>query len=444
MEMMNLQLLQPFVVAIVLGAVIGFERTFASRMDHETPDYLGGIRTYSLVALFGSLMSFLGNNYAKELLYLGYSAIIIMTAVSYYIDFSKHNESGITTEVSMLICFTVGVIIERNQLVLALFITIITAVVLHMKSYLHRLADMVEQEDIRATLKFAIITFIILLFDPDFTILLREVGIFNGAVFDRFPGLGEVKVVNPYTVWLMVVLVSAIGFTGYIAIKILGQRKGIGLSGLLGGLASSTATTVAFSKRSRETGDAGSAYPYALAVILACSTMFPRVLLEVLIINPALLGKLIMVMGSMAGAGFLFCFVLWKKIGQGRGEEVPYKNPFNISLALKFAVVFAVIVFISRIAEVLFGNSGIYAISVLTGLSDVDPMTLTMSQISRDDPSKLDQATIAITLAAFANTFMKGAMAVILGSKNFKKIVIAGFGIILLTGTLVLIAVSVI
>jgi len=444
MEMMNLQLLQPFVVTIVLGAVIGFERTFASRMDHETPDYLGGIRTYSLVALFGSLMSFLGSNYAKELLYLGYSAIIIMTAVSYYIDFSKHNESGITTEVSMLICFTVGVIIERNQLVLALFITIITAVVLHMKSYLHRLADMVEQEDIRATLKFAIITFIILLFDPDFTILLREVGIFNGAVLDRFPGLGEVKVVNPYTVWLMVVLVSAIGFTGYIAIKILGQRKGIGLSGLLGGLASSTATTVAFSKRSREIGDAGTAYPYALAVILACSTMFPRVLLEVLVINPALLGKLIMVMGSMAGAGFLFCFVLWKKIGKGRGEEVPYKNPFNISLAFKFAVVFAVIVFVSRIAEVLFGNSGIYAISVLTGLSDVDPMTLTMSQISRDDPSKLDQATIAITLAAFANTFMKGAMAVILGSKGFKKIVIAGFGIILLTGTLVLIAVSVI
>ncbi len=438
MEMMKLHLLQPFVIALFLGALLGFERTFASRMDHETTDFLGGIRTYSLVALFGSLMTFLGDHYAHELLYLGFAAIIAMTVISYFLSFSKHNEGGITTEVSMLICFTIGVITQKNQLVLALFIAIITAVVLHLKDYLHRLGALVEKDDIRATLIFAIITFIILLFDPDFTVLLQDIGMLNSAVFERFPGLSDVQVVNPYTVWIMVVLVSAIGFTGYIAIKILGHKKGIGLTGLLGGLASSTATTVTFSRRSREGGENGSAYPYALAVILACSTMFPRVLLEVLIINPLLLGNLVVVMGSMALAGFIFCFVLWKKSGKEKNEEVAYQNPFNISLAVKFGVIFAVIVFISRIAEVLFGDSGIYIISVLTGLSDVDPMTLTMSQISRDDPSKLSQATIAITLAAFANTAMKGAMAVFLGSKKFKKIVLLGFGIVLLAGALAL------
>jgi uncharacterized membrane protein (DUF4010 family) len=438
MEMMNLHLLQPFIIALFLGALLGLERTFASRMDHETPDFLGGIRTYSLVSLFGSVMSFLGDLYAKEVLLLGFVAIIGMTMISYYLAFSKYNEGGITTEVSMLICFTVGVITQKNLLVLSLFITIITAVVLHLKEYLHRLSDMVEKDDIRATLVFAIITFIILLFDPDFTVLLKDVGMLGSGFFERYPGLEEEKVVNPYTVWLMVVLVSAIGFSGYIAIKILGPRKGIGLSGFLGGLVSSTATTVTFSKRSRECGDQGSSLSYAMAVILACSTMFPRVLLEVLVINPDLLGSLAAVMGSMAAAGFIFCFVLWKKSGDEKGDEVKYQNPFSISLALKFAVVFAAIVFISRVAEVSFGDGGIYAISVITGFSDVDPMTLTMSQISRDDPSKLNQAAIAITLAAFANTFMKGAMAVILGSKRFRKIVLLGFGIILLAGALAL------
>jgi uncharacterized membrane protein (DUF4010 family) len=442
MEMMNLNLLQPFIIALFLGALLGLERTFASRMDHEVADFLGGIRTYSLVSLFGSVMSFLGDHYAMELLFLGFIAIIGMTIISYYLAFSKHNEGGITTEVSMLICFTVGVITQKNQLVLALFITIVTAVILHLKEYLHRLADMIEKEDIRATLIFAIITFIILLFDPDFTILLKDIGILSSGIIERFPGLEVVKVVNPYTVWLMVVLVSAIGFTGYIAIKILGSRKGIGLSGFLGGLASSTATTVTFSKRSKECGDRGSPLPYAMAIILACSTMFPRVMVEVLVINPELLGSLAVVMGSMSAAGFIFCFFIWKKSGNEKGEEVEYRNPFSISLAIKFAVIFAVIVFISRLAEVMFGDSGIYAISVITGLSDVDPMTLTMSQISRDDPSKLNQATIAITLAVFANTVMKGAMAVILGSKGLRKIVLLGFGIILLAGAVALAVVN--
>lgn len=442
MEMMNLQLLQPFVIALFLGALLGFERTFASRTDHETADFLGGIRTYSLLSLFGSVVSFLGDHYAKEILFLGFFAIIAMTLISYYLSYSKHNEGGITTEISLLICFIVGVITQKDQLVLALFIAIITAVVLHLKDYLHRLGAMVEKDDIRATLIFAIITFIILLFDPDFTILLKDIGILGSGILERFPGLGDVKVVNLYTVWIMVVLVSAIGFSGYIAIKILGHRKGIGLTGLLGGLASSTATTVTFSRRSRECGEKGSPVPYAMAVILACSTMFPRVLLEVLIINSALLVNLIAVMGSMAIAGFMFCFILWKKSVRETSEEVPYRNPFSIGLAVKFAVIFAVIVFISRLSEVLFGDSGVYAISVLTGLSDVDPMTLTMSQISRDDPTKITQATIAITLAAFANTAMKAAMAVILGSKGFRKLVLLGFGIIMAAGALTLIVVN--
>jgi uncharacterized membrane protein (DUF4010 family) len=433
MDMAYLNLLQPFIIALVLGAVLGFERTYASRVNS---DFLGGIRTYSLVSLLGSLSSFLSDKFFPEILLISMLGIVAMTVVSYYISFSKHNEGGITTEVSMLICFIIGVIVQKNFLVLALFISIITAAVLHLKEYLHRMSDRMEKDDIQATLKFAVITFIIIIFDPDYTFFMKDVG-FPGGLFEQFPGLADVKMINPYTVWLMVVLISGIGFSGYIAIKILGARKGIGLTGLLGGIVSSTATTMTFSRRSRD-DDAGH-LSYALAVILACSTMFPRILLEVFVINAALVRGLGVVMGMMASAGFLFCLVIWKKSGKEKGEEIPHRNPFNILPAFKFGLIFAVIVLIARISEVIAGDSGVYIISVLTGLSDVDPITLTMSQISRDDPSKLNQATVAITLAAFTNTAMKAGLACFLGSKRFRLTVLIGFGVILCAGVLGLI-----
>jgi uncharacterized membrane protein (DUF4010 family) len=431
MEMTYLNLLQPFVIALVLGAVLGFERTYASRIDREKSDFLGGIRTYSLVSLLGALAAFLSEKFIPEILLVALVGIVAMTVVSYYISFNKHNEGGITTEVSMIICFIIGIIVQKNLLVLALFIAIITAAVLHLKEYLHRISDRMEKDDIQATLKFAVITFIIIMFDPDYTFFLKDLG-FLGGLLENFPGLADVKMINPYTVWLMVVLVSGIGFSGYIAIKFLGARRGIGLTGLLGGIVSSTATTMTFSRRSRDV-DTGH-FSYALAVILACSTMFPRILLEVLVVNAGLVRGLGVVMGMMALAGLLFCLVIWKKSGKEQGPEIEHRNPFNIIPAVKFGIIFAVIVFIARVSEVMAGDSGFYAVSVLTGLSDVDPITLTMSQISRDDPTKLHQATIAITLAAFSNTIMKAGIACFLGSKRFRYTVLLGFGVILCAG----------
>jgi uncharacterized membrane protein (DUF4010 family) len=434
MEMINLTLLQPFIIAIFLGALLGFERSYTSRMEHEALDFIGGIRTYALVSLFGALASFLGEKISQELLPIAFGGIIILVAVSYFISYFKHDESGITTEISVLICFIIGVTVQKNHLVLALFIAIVSTAILYLKRYMNRLGEKVENEDIRGTLLFAIITFIILVFDPDYNFYVKDIGALGSGIFEQYPEVANVKVINPYTVWLMVVLISAISFTGYIAIKILGSRKGIGLTGFLGGLASSTATTVTFSKRSSTTGHENLHVPYALAVLLACSTMFPRIIVEVLVINPGLAPKLFIVMGLMMIAGFSFCFILWKKSGEKKVSDVSLTNPFNIMPAVKFGIIFALIIFIARITEVLAGDSGVYIISVLTGLSDVDPITLTMSKISRDDPSKLSQATVAITLAAFSNTLMKAGMAFFLGSKQFRKTVLIGFSITIFAG----------
>lgn len=431
--MINIELLQPFAVALMLGALLGFERAFTSKLYVDPDDVLGGIRTFSLVALFGCVAAFLDAQIGHGILLASYLGVIMLTSLSYAISYYKQNERGITTEISLMLTFSIGVIVQLKMFTLAAAIAITAAIVLYLKGTTRNLTQRLESDDIRAVLKFAIITFVVLpLFDPAFSLSLGDVTPLRGFFERLSPALTTIELINPHTVWLMVVLISGIGFTGYIATKLLGSRKGIGLTGLLGGLVSSTATTLEFSKRSRDAESLS--LPFALAVLLACSTMFPRVLVEVLIINPALLGSLAVTMGFMAVAGAGVSFVLWKKSGSEKTEEVPLKNPFNIMPAVKFGLLYAGIVLLARIMEAMAGQNGLYAVSVLTGLTDVDAITLTMSQISRQDPSKSGQASVAITLAAFSNTIMKGLLAASIGSARLRKTAIAGFGIILLAG----------
>jgi len=327
----------------------------------------------------------------------------------------------------------IGVVVHMGHFTLATFITIIVAVMLYLKETLQNMTKRVESDDIRAVLKFALITFVVLpLFDPAFSLKLKDFEFFRLSIPDTYTALMNIELVNPHTVWLMVVLISGIGFTGYVAIKILGSRKGTGLTGFLGGLVSSTATTMTFSKRSKE--EEKLSLSFSLAIILACSVMFPRVLVEVLVINARLLPTLAVPIGMMAAGGFIVSLIIWKRTENETTEEVPLKNPFNIMPAVKFGLFYAIIVLVTKLASTFAGDSGMYIVSVISGLTDVDAITLTMSQISSQDPSKLGQATVAITLAAFSNTLMKGGLAIALGSSGLKKIVIIAFGIIILSG----------
>ncbi len=393
---------------------------------------MGGIRTFSLVGLLGCLAAYLEAMFSQGILLVILAAVIVLTAIQYFISFSKNNERGITTEISIIICFIVGILVQRKLVIQATFITVMVTVVLYLREYITKLNRKIESEDIRAVIKFTIITFVILpLFDPNFAVYVKDLGL---SIFNKFPALQKIEVFRPYTVWMMVVLISGIGFIGYLAIKILGSRKGIGLTGFLGGLVSSTATTVTFSKRSKS--NAILSMSFALAVLLACSTMFPRILVEVAIVNPKLLPSLSVTISLMAVAGFIFCFILWKKTKKEISDEVPLVNPFEILPAVKFGLLYAAIVFVSRLVSETAGSNGVYIVSILSGLTDVDAITLSMSQIAKTDPSKMGQASIAITLAAFSNTIMKAGMAIFLGAKKFRIYIVAGFSGILIFGVI--------
>jgi len=431
--MLNLQIFQPFVVALILGSLLGFERAFSVKMEDNREDVFAGIRTFSLIALLGCIAAYLDRELVSGILLLSFAAIIVITAVSYYISFFKHNDRGITTEVSIFICFSIGVMVQMGNVQVATFITILVAIILYLKKTTDDLSRRIEAEDIRAVLKFAIVTFVILpIFDPKFHLTLGDIGPVHRLFEINAPGLLAIELVNPHTVWLMVVLISAISFTGYFAIKLLGSRKGVGLTGLMGGIVSSTATTMEFSRRSRL--NTNQYLPFSLAIVLACTIMFPRILVEVLVVNASLVPSLSITMGFMAVTGIVISLVLWRKTGRESTEEVPLKNPFSIIPALQFGILYAIIVFLARFMSEVAGDSGVYIVSVLSGLTDVDAITLSMSQLSKQDPTKLNQATIAITLAAFSNTIMKAIIAASIGTKELRKVIFIGFTIIIAAG----------
>lgn len=431
---MNFNLFQPFFLSLFLGALLGFERSFTHRGESKGEDLVGGIRTYSLISLAGCISSFIDSSARPGFLIAAFCSVAGLVLIVYWVSFYRDNERGLTTEISILLCFTLGVLVQKGYVALSASITVIIMLMLYLKEYMENLSGRIEREDILAVIKFAIITFVILpVFDPGFSILLKDLTGPSLPLYTAYPALADMPLISPRNVWLMVVLISGIGFTGYIAIKLLGSRKGIGLTGFLGGLVSSTATTITFAKRSAT--EKGLSLSFSLAVLLACSTMFPRILVEVAVVNASLLKHLAITLGAMALAGFTVCFIIWRITGKEKTDDVPLANPFSITPAVKFGLLYAGIVLMTRFISVVAGDSGVYIVSILSGMTDVDAITLTMSNLSKQDPSKLGQAAVAVTLAAFSNTMMKGIMAYAIGSGNFRKGVVAGFAAIIAAGT---------
>jgi uncharacterized membrane protein (DUF4010 family) len=249
--------------------------------------------------------------------------------------------------------------------------------------------------------------------------------------------VGPFNVVNPFQVWLLVVLVSGISFLGYILIKVRGSVQGVGITGLLGGLVSSTATTVSFAGRSVETPQLSRIL--LLGILLASAVMFPRILVEVAVVYSPLLGLVAFPLTVM----LLVCVALVvyvhlrqrDRMDEGR-EEVKLSNPLRLSTAITFAIAFAVVLILVRGANEYFGVAGVYVTSALAGIVGVDAITLTASELASSAQIGPGVAATAIILAALVNTAAKAIFAISLGSKELRRPVLITFSIVLLAGIL--------
>ena len=400
--MIELNTAWQFGVALGLGMLIGLERE-RTRGEERT---FAGVRTFSLLALLGATSVYAGQQAGLPwIVGLVFLAVVVLVAVAYYVT-ARAGSIGVTTEVSALATFFIGSLCAWDQVGIAGAVAVAVMLLLALKGWLHNLAKRIEPADVEATLKFAIITLIVLPLVPNTNF-----------------GPEGLEVINPYKTWLMVVLIAGLNFFGYILVKVVGREHGLGITGLLGGLVSSTAVTLSFSQRSRTEPDL--APVLALAILLAWTVMFFRVVVEVGVVNIPLAKDLALGMLVMGVVSLVICYLLWRRGRSSEKAEVETgHNPFELGDAIKFGALFAVVIFVAKAAQVYFGDTGLYLAGALAGLTDVDAIALSMANLAQQDPASSAAAARTIVIAVISNTMVKCGMAIWLGAPSMRRTMI--------------------
>lgn len=395
----TLEFFQQLGLTLLMGSLIGLER----ERNHQKGSLheFGGIRTMVLVSMLGFLVYRIF--FATPLVFMVFTgAYLLLLIASYVVSSYQNKNSGATTEIAGVFAYFIGILVGMNQNLYATIITLILVLILYFKVPLHDFAHRVGKEEFYDTIKFIVVVFVVLPLLPD-------------------ANYGPLEVLNPYDIWLVVVLISSISFASYIAIKTMGPKKGIGLSGFLGGFISSTAVSMSFSTLSKK--NLKVVNPFIFAILIASSAMFIRILVTVSILNPTLVSYVHGPLLSMAVTGFLFCAYFWfKKRGQPvetmNTETLNLKSPFQLTSAVQFALLFASMIFISKFAVTYFGNNGIYLTSFLSGIVDVDAISVSMAHLSSEGTISLTTAGIGITIAAMTNTLSKAMIVLFFGSRQ--------------------------
>ncbi len=388
------KLYQPYLLSLILGALVGIEREYKKQRE-GTPTF-GGIRTFILIALLGTLSSHLAQAYGAPVIYISIVALtLLLTAAQFF-----EKLPGLTSEVAAIVVFFIGVLCFHEEYQLASTISVATLFILSFKEQMHDFVKHLSLEDLFAFLKFAAVTVIIYPLLPDKT--------FYG--------------VNPKEVWMMVMIISTIDFLGYVLTKIAGE-KGVLITGFIGGLVSSTAVTATFSPLARISPHL--IPEYAAGIVGASAIMFPRMTFLASIINFDFAKFLFIPSITAFLLGALFAYRL--STNRKDRAKVEVKNPFELSTAIKFGLFYALILFLSRNAIKRFGDYGLYAVGALSGLSDVDAITLSVSKLFSSNEVTLIAGIIAVLLSAAVNTVFKWFLTISMGSRELFKAVTPGF-----------------
>jgi uncharacterized membrane protein (DUF4010 family) len=405
--MTQLVLFYRFGAALAIGVLVGLQREYAYGGPEE--ELFAGVRTFTLISLLGCTAALMADELASPWGMVSVLASVgILIAAAYFVGALRHEGLGLTTEIATLLTFSAGALCYWDHLPLAAAVGVATTVLLSLKPEMHAFAQRITREDVYATLKFAVITVIVLPVLPD-----------------QGYGPPPLNVVNPHEIWLMVVLISGISFLGYVLIKAVGPRQGISLTGLLGGIVSSTPVTWSFSQRSQEEEEL--ARPFALAITVAWAITYLRVLVEVATLNARLLSMLWPPMAAASAVGLGYGGYLYLSQRPREQREVPFTNPFELGTALQFGLLYAVVLVISKAADVYAGDTGVYLSSFISGLPDVDAVTLSMAQLTQGEGGlSVRTGARAVVIGAMANTLAKAGIVVVTGSRELRRAILPG------------------
>ena len=382
-------------VALAIGLLIGLERGWQKR-DAQEGGRVAGVRTYGLIGLLGGGSALLAEqigSLAMGLTFLGLTGVL--TTV-YVVNLSRGNDVGITSLVAGLLTFVLGALAAMGEVAVASATAVITTLLLSYKPLLHRWVSALEDKELHAGIKLLLISVVLLPILPN-------------------EGYGPWQVLNPYVIWWMVVLIAAISFVGYFAIKIGGARRGTVFTGLFGGLASSTALTLHFSRMTRR--DPALAPMLATGILLACGTMFPRMLLVATVLNHVIFKPLLIPAVVMALLTYLPALLYWRsQLRQPASAASPLKNPLELKTAISFGLLLALVMLLGKALQDWFGEAGVLALAAASGIADVDAITLSLARMSQEELA-INVAVTGVVIAASVNCLVKAGMATVIGGR---------------------------
>ena len=382
-------------LSLAVGLIVGLERGWHDRTAAEGTR-LAGVRTFGLIGLLGGLSGLLAASFGVAMLGFSYLGFAMLMVIAHAAEARDSKDYGVTTLIAALITFSLGALSFHGERVTASAGAVVTAVLLSLKPVLHGWLKRIEAAELYAALKLLLISVVVLPVLPN-------------------RGFGPWDALNPYELWWLVVLIAAISFAAYCAVKIAGAERGILLTGLLGGMVSSTAVSLHLARLSKSGEQSGGIL--AAGMLVASATMFPRILLVATIINPAML-SLGLPLLVMAAVLFVAAAFYARKQQPAPLEAIRFSNPVEIAQALRFAALLAGILLLSEAAQEWLGQPGLYLLAIVAGLADVDAVTISMARLSGSGLSMV-LASQAVILTAVVNTLSKGVLVGIIGGRPF-------------------------
>lgn len=389
---------QAILVALGIGLMLGLER-------ERQPAPRAGLRTFGLVGLLGALAGLLGERFDSLWPFLVSLTLIGAMIIAAYLQNPDPQDAGTTSVAALLLCHVLGFMVWEGWVRLSIMIAVGVTALLYFKTTLRGWATRLTARDWNSILQFSVLSLVILPVLPN-------------------QNFGPFDALNPYQVWLMVVLISGVSLAGYAALQLVGGRYGAPLVGLFGGLVSSTATTLVFARDGRKRTEF--APIAALVIVIANLVMLVRVAVVCAVLAPDLLRQVAIIAGPGLGLGLLALALQWKTLMTHDGTPVPdTKNPTELRAALTFGAIYAAVLLGAAWLSDVAGSKGLYLIALVSGLTDVDAITLSSLRLFSLDRLDAILTVTAIGLAMIANLAFKTTLAVSVGGRSVAKRVLA-------------------
>jgi len=402
---------QQLAIALGLGLLVGLQR-------ERTHARLAGVRTFPLITLLGTLSALLALTFDFWILAVALVGLIVLVVVGNLpANRPKEPDPGLTSEAAMLVMFLVGAFLAVRQTAMALAVSGTVALLLHWKPEMHRMASRIGEKDFKAIMQFVLIALVILPVLPN-----------------QF--YGPYQVLNPFKIWLMVVFIVGISLGGYIIYKVVGSSAGTVASGILGGLISSTATTVSYSRRSKSTPR--SAGVAAFVIMAASAVVFARVLVLIGATAPGFFRTAALPFAAMFVCVGVLALKTWFGARTASEPMQDHENPTELKPAILFAALFAMVLVGVAAAKEYLGQSGLYAVAVLSGLTDMDAITLSVTQLVNSNTLPAETGWRLVLVASMANLVFKAGIVVVIGDRKLARQIAILFGVIFLAGVAIL------